>query len=565
MMPAPIAVSFHHWPWSVDVEEESVPATSAEVVLPFRGSPVLSVMPGTQVVLAARYEKFVSLGPVSSNGIAVYEAPHGIISQTGRGRGDVMVTSGRKRWELSIEALGAKRRTLEDGKTESPLARMVLGWSQFYDDLLDEKVNGQSRTGIIPWSIVLKFLKEQRNELQQPRLSLIVRIAEELQTSLSRTVSGMRRILLRERNMQRIDRIGEADVQCLQWYVRQSGANMAEKGGRRQELLAVVRRESFDVLENRVLKDFMHRCNVESLRYISSEVDINSEFVKSKRAQDVRRFRKICLDGFNHPDFKGVLRAGVGVRPNYVLQNDLRYRKVWAWYCRLLRREEEEDRFWDWQARTWADIVRLLVNLAIVYIESEEPPNNGICIRKVLRSSLHVTREQMLGSRTCGGSEPGPFVIDRIVNGKARPVAILEVVHPDEAHEHILSQNLGRTGGHLYLVIRPLGEFSSKSNVLIVWAVNSAGADLEIPWEDISRSATSALGFHRNILAGWRIPNLPMLQGLVVTSSIEAEGADLVRESSDSPVLVLPADPRQWYGVMESIACHLYDRFDRLV
>ncbi|EPR43399.1 protein of unknown function DUF2357-containing protein [Desulfococcus multivorans DSM 2059] len=478
-----------------------------------------------------------------------------------------MIFSNGRRYNITIEAKGAQRRTTADGKTESLLARMVLGWSQFFDDLLDDKTNRQSKGGMIPWNTVLEFLKQQSNDIQQPRLSLIVRIAEEMSAGLSGTVQGMRRILLRERNMQRINRICETDVRCLQWFVRQPGANMAEKGGSRQELLAVVRRESFDVLENRVLKDFIHRCDAESLRYITNEVEINAQFMDSKRARDVRRFREICVDAGKHPDFEGVPKARAGVRPNYVLQNDLRYRKIWAWYCRLLRREEDEDRFWDWQARTWADIVRLLMNLAIVHLEREglKPPQNGIRIRKVIGSSLHVTREQILGSRTRGGSEPGPFVIERIANGTPRSIAILEVVHPDEASEHILTQSLSRTGGHLYLVVRPLGESPNRNHVLIVWGINTAGTNQEIFWEGISESATSAMRFHRNVLAGARIPNLPILQGLVAASSLYAEETNVVRELSDAPVVIMPSDPRHWHEVVEYLAILLDDRLDRLV
>ena len=566
-MPEPIAVSFHRWPWSVDIEEESVPAVEEGIVFPFFGSPVVSVMNNVQVLLAARYEKFVPLGPSFSNGTEVYEMPHGILSQndSSQGQGEVMLLTSGKTWNLEIQAKGAKSRTKDDSKTQSELACMILSWSQFFDDLMDNKPGRRVKTGKIPWDIVLEFLKTQRNDLQQPRLSLIVRIAEALHTNLPRTVSGMRRILLRERKMQRISSICETDVRCLQWYVRQPGNTMAEKGGSRQELLAVIRQQSFDVLENRVLKDFLHRCSAESLRYIYSEIDINPQFEDSKRAQDVRRFREICASSFKHPDFDSVPKARPGVRPNYVLQNDLRYRSVWDWYCRLLRREEEEDQFWDWQPRTWTDIVRLLMNLAIVYLTRETPPLNGIHIRQLLRSSLQVTREQLLGSRTRGGSEPGPFIIERITNGAPCSVAILEVVHSNDAHEHILAQNLGRTGGHLYLVIRPLDDSLNKNHVLIIWGINTAGTDQEISWEDISESAESGLKFHRNVLAADRILNLPLLNGLVVANALHADTADSVCVESKAPVAIMPSDPRQWYQNIDYLAILLYDQLERLL
>ncbi|WP_319526674.1 DUF2357 domain-containing protein [uncultured Desulfosarcina sp.] len=554
MMNNRIYVSFHHWPWSVDVEDESASATDDGIELLYYGSPVVSVTAGTQVFLSTRYEKFVPLGPSFLDGTEVYETPHGVLSKKSRSQGEMMILSQGSRKKIAIEAKGAKHRTTRDGISESPMAVEVLRWSQFFDDLLDDKTIKATQSGKIPWIKVLRFLETQRSELQKPRLSLIVRIAEAMHYKLPKTVSGMRRILLRERSQQRISRICETDDRCLQWYVRQPGTNMAEKGGGRQELLAVVRRESFDVLENRVLKDFLFRCDLESKRYITNEVEINPNFVGSKRGKDVRRFREICTTSLKNRDFEAVPKAGAIVRPNYVLQNDLRYKEIWKWYCRLLRRAEEKDRFWDWQSRTWADIVRLLMNLSIVYLEGMGAPKRGVNIRRVLGSSLHVTREQVLGSRTRGGCEPGPFVVERCNNGKAQALAILEVVHPDEAYKHSIVKNLGRTGGHLYLVVRPLADSQVKSDVMIVWGVNSAGTNNQVPWEDVSGSATRALLFHRNVLAGARITNLPKLHGLVANSVLDSEGADVVCEESDAPIVVIPSDPLRWYDVVEYFA-----------
>ncbi len=563
-MPESIDVSFHEWPWSVDVEGESHPAAGEKVEFPFYGSPVLSVK-ASQVFLSSRHEKFIPLGPSFFYGTQVYEVPHGVLSQSSSGRGDLMIISDGHRRQIDLGAKGAKGRVRDDGKKETSWALTILGWSQFFDNLLDDNADGRIETGKIAWALVLKFLLQQKDEIRQPRMSLIVRIAEELHSLIPETVARMRRILVRERNMQRIDRICETDVRCLQWYSKQPGADMAQKGGSKQELLAVVRRESYDVLENRVLKDFLRRCDNEAMRYINGEIDINPNFSNAKRAMDVRRFREICARSAKHPNFQLVPRAGAGARPNYVLQNDLRYRKIWTWYCRLLRKEEEEDRFWDWQTRTWADIVRLLVNLAIVSMENEKPKRNGIRIRPALGSSLRVTREQILGGRTHGGSEPGPFIIEKVADGVPRPVGILEVVHPDEASEHMLARNLSRTGGHLYLAVRPLGESADKNNVIVIWGVNTAGSDLNVSWERVSESAMHALGFHRIALATTRIPHLPCLQGIVAASALNTKETEVIGEASTAPVVIVPADPRQWHEAVMFFAILLLERIGRMV
>ena len=168
-MPTPIAVSLHRWPWSMDVSEESVSAMDDRVKLEFHGSPVLSVMEGVQLLLPARHEKFIPLGPSSQNGVKVYEAPHGLLSQHGLGQGEMMVLFNDKRRNITIETTGAQGRMNEDGKAESPLASMILGWSQIFDDMLDDEFRTYSQKDNISWEIVLSLLKKQVKELQKPR------------------------------------------------------------------------------------------------------------------------------------------------------------------------------------------------------------------------------------------------------------------------------------------------------------------------------------------------------------------------------------------------------------
>ena len=192
-------------------------------------------------------------------------------------------------------------------------------------------------------------------------------------------------------------------------------------------------------------------------------------------------------------------------------------------------------------------------------------PINGVHIRQLLGSSLNVTREQVLGSRTRGGTEPGPFVIERYSNNKSRPIAILEVVHPDGANEHSFVTNLGRTGGHLYVVVRPLGKNTIRNHVLIVWGVNTAGTSQDVPSEDISKSAAEALTFHQNVLAATRIPNLPILHGLVANSVLTADDSDVLCEDSNAPIVITPSDPRHWYDVVEFFAFLLNDWLNKTV
>ncbi|SMC63369.1 hypothetical protein SAMN02746065_10651 [Desulfocicer vacuolatum DSM 3385] len=565
------------WPWSVGIEDESYPLDEDGVEFHFLGSPVLILPHEAKILLPERYERFFPLGPCCTNGNRVYEAPHGVLSHGRQASNQVMIFSNGRRKLFPINAIGARPRTREDGKKETYLARIVLGWSQIFDNMMEIKAKTKDcepETGgqreKIPWKQVLALIKEQKEERGAPRRSLIVSIAESQRKNLAETVLRMRRILLRARDMQRVNRIKEMDLGCLQWFVRQPGASHAEKAGSRQELLAVVRRESFDVLENRVLKDFLRRCALESMRYIINEVDINPNFKGAPKALRVFEFRRLCMNLLDHPGLQTVPLPGSGVRPNYVLQNDARYRQIWAWYSKLLRREDDEDRLWDWQARTWADIVRMFVNLAIDMLHKEDGMGkmvqNGFGIEEIFGSSLHVIREQILGCRTASGSEPGPYVVKRISHGRAVPVAILEVVHPDQGHMHDIVKHFGRTGGHLYLVVRPLENALGTTYVIIVWAVNTAGSDQEKNWTDISMSASAALKKHGEAIRDRGLCNELVLDGLVIANSLSMiQEADVKGLSTSAPVFIIPSDVLQWrHHAIEFIATRLLERLNGL-
>src|SRR5262249_48223772 len=141
-------------------------------------------------------------------------------------------------------------------------------------------------------------------------------------------------------------------------------------------------------------------------------------------------FRKPTMPAYiADPALERVSLPAPGTQPNYVLQNDLRYREVWHWYSKLLRREEEEDRIWDWQPRTWADVMRLLVGAALEWSRGGRSPRDGVVFEQLAASPLRLRAEQSLGSRIVPGSEPGPFLLILMEAGRPIRQAVMEVVH----------------------------------------------------------------------------------------------------------------------------------------
>lgn len=581
-----VKAQIHLWPWSVEVAEDSRDLLGGEMAIPFFCSPVISLSEGAALVLPSRTERFVALGaPYESigGGYRVFETPHGVLAAPGAASisNTLSVLDGALVSEIAFRAEGAAVRIVgkhPDG-TEilAPIARHVLAWSQFFDDLTDAMRTGDVYDDGIQWPWLLGLLDEL-SEVREPRMALIVKIAQDLRRRLPEIVFGIRRILLRERELIPMHRVQESDIGCLRWYVRQPGRTAAEKAGARQRLLAVVRRETFDTLENRVLKEFIRLCRREAFRYAQDVVSSDPRFQSASRAKLVRSFREDCRECLRDPMLDAIKKPGAGIAPNNVLLNDPRYRQVWSWYLQLLRHEEEQDRVWDWQSRMWADVVRIMAGAALELWRTDEGnrvSSTGLICRALLDSGLRIAPEQRLGCRIEPGSEPGPFLIERYANGRLIHQAILELVHPSLAEDHDVGCNLGRTGGHLYLVIHPLDGRNQRKSVIILWAVNTAAsrdpraADVDY----IGRSAFRAIETHRTVL-GLRGRQVPEISALVVANRCSEKGvaceADERAErrtatANQLPVLVAPANPVGWESAVEELAHLLVDSLGEMI
>jgi hypothetical protein len=561
----PIAAQLHLWPWSCASAGESVDLSSGTACIPFYGSPVLSLVEHAYIFLPSRHERFISLGPAFPylpEGLScrLYETPQGIVSN-GDKRPALSVHHKTTRFSFHIEAEGALPRF--DGKDEygnpmeSELARMVLFWAQYFDELLENAKNMDEQSVRLDWEKVLALLWAMREkDVGKPRRSLIVDIAEEMSRRISQPALSARRILVRERRLLPAGRIEETDSFCLRWLVRQPGESIPEKAGARQRLMGIARSETYDVHENRILKDFMLRCCNEGRRYYRRCTAENQSYKNTTRVQMVQKYSNLCAQLSRSSHLEEVTSPIPGTPANYVLLHDMRYRGVWHWYRKLLRRAEEEDRFWDWQARTWADIARILVNLALIYHIKKLSDKGKLSLRDICQASLRLHGEQVLGCRTASGSEAGPLHAVLKRGGELLGQGIIEVVHPDLARIHPIVSQLGATGGHLFLVVRPL-ERKRSTDVIIVWAVHTAASSKRLPWTSIGESAEAAISSYETMLHLSRVADPPKLRGIVVASDMRATNAECQVERKRLILLTTPMEPCLWMTAVEDISLAL--------
>ena len=159
------------------------------------------------------------------------------------------------------------------------------------------------------------------------------------------------------------------------------------------------------------------------------------------------------------------------------------------------------------------------------------------------KTPLHLRLEQERGSRIVPDSLPGPFLITRVVNGMLCEKMVLEIVHPDIAQKHQIVKYLGRVGGHLYMVLYPLGSCSIKKRVFVFWSVNGAGG-IEVDSDKMAISAYKALRQHYDRLSARRM-EFPSLTGMIVASSLKAQYSIFFSGDKEKmPVLIVPARSR---------------------
>ncbi|MGN0844251.1 MAG: DUF2357 domain-containing protein [Kiritimatiellia bacterium] len=192
----------------------------------------------------------------------------------------------------------------------------------------------------LEWSEVKPILLPGEDH---PRETLISSVAVHCIEDVRLISKGMRRILSRERVMTPVGKVQQLDTYCMRWLMRQPGRDFAEKGGVRQRIMAVVRNEQYDTLENRVFKDFLIR----AANLAESYLDENLErFPHHRVCRAVKDFRTVCQVVLEMPEMNRISGLSAMPQPNYVLQQDNRYSKIWDAYRKIVQLANLAEKLW---------------------------------------------------------------------------------------------------------------------------------------------------------------------------------------------------------------------------
>lgn len=206
------------------------------------------------------------------------------------------------------------------------------------------KVFSKERELPISWNTINSVLNPKTEDsLNEPPTRLINIIAKEKFSTIQTLSNEMRKLLQRKREMVPINRVQEIDSACLRWLTKQPGCTTEQKAGNKQQVMSVIRFETYDTLENRVFKDFLRLCISECRRYIEK---FDKKFHNSQRLKEVRKLQSLAIITLSKPEMKTIKRLYNYPKPNYVLQNNASYKTIWNLYKKLLQKSKLLETAW---------------------------------------------------------------------------------------------------------------------------------------------------------------------------------------------------------------------------
>lgn len=196
-----------------------------------------------------------------------------------------------------------------------------------------------------------------KNDGKEAPEQLVSIIAKEHVRLIESLLSSMRKTLRRKRDYVPVSEVQQVDAHCLRWLARQPGQRAYEKAGMRQKLMAVVREETKNTLENRVLKDFLCRVAVLARRYVRN---YEKGYPSSERLKSVRHLHSVLANALKLPEIQTLPQIVTAVQPNYVLLHDSLYGKLWELYRLVLEQTRISEVVWAERHRLFAEYFCML-------------------------------------------------------------------------------------------------------------------------------------------------------------------------------------------------------------
>lgn len=509
--------SLLRWPWALWSRGDDLVSLQAELRERYSGGNLFAGSRSSRI--GSHFEPLVA----SRDELALFDISHNIDTL---GFTTIQITSN---CSLRLEGLVPKV-----ARTERSY---VDGWANFFEELYYARSNKSDERLTYSWRDIQSFIEQSIDEPRDATLALIVEIAERFRSSISDIVRGMRSALSRERTFEDVSRAKEFDSASLRWISNNPGESLREKLGGTKKVLCVRRTKNFDSFENRILKDFLVRCDREAGRYLQNT---KQKFRNSQRAREVRSFAEICRGLSRDEQFEKVRPPSIGDPPSYAVLHNAKYRLVWNYYLRLLKLQDERDDLWRWQNRTWGEVTSLLVSVCLYRLSANETGSGSFEIRSLLEGEPVLNHQQIKGLRIAAGSEPGPFLM---TVDSWRNSFVVDLVNVQLAYDHPHTRDLANCGARLFLVLNPVDGAGRSTPVIAVWSVNGLSSSEECSSSGISASVGRAISNINSAAESSAVKR--SVSGIVFLTG--KGDFSIVEQGTHHYVISCPVDFHKWY------------------
>jgi hypothetical protein len=374
------------------------------------------------------------------------------------------------------------------------------------------------------WDLLDEAWSDARLDARDPPMELVVRHAEHHARLLADLVKSPRRVLKRDRDLVTVDKVQQIDVACIRWLIRQPGRDIYEQAGPRQRILAVVREQEPNTLENRVVRDFAARSAILAASYCKR----HDRYRGTDRWTLVDRYRMECRRAEEALAEAGIDTPEHPIVPNFALLRDARYGRIWIAYQEILRHDDERDECWRWQHRLWADFCRLAAQLAVRRMPGSEV---------VAETPLRIFDEQRRGRWTSLAGQSGVLLVRR-KHGKP-PLVVSVVADLSEPHDRVPGWMTALCPSAI-LIVDDLA--NGEAVVVPVWAMHSCSEerlDLSLLAASARRAIDRAVDVYETLSGNRQRQDRP--PGIVLVSSVSV--ANDARFAKNDTVVALTLNP----------------------
>lgn len=338
-------------------------------------------------------------------------------------------------------------------------------WLSFFDYIISfNEVGLFASQQMVRFADINALLDQYCGSSEQPSRSRILAIAEKASAPLMRLNTKLRKNLINTRKLMPVERVNAMDGKCLEYLLRLEGNSIKEKAQKnKMRILGLTKEETYNLLENRVLKDFLVRCSQKSAQYlldIKEQSRNKSQLSHSQVERQMKVFKQRCQDlAFKSP-LESVPRQSSLPKPNFVLQKDPDYKKIWQMYLDLLHEKRDLDKNLYCQQYLFQDICDLMVNAALCSLctDKELTASFAFEMKTISKSFVVIEREQLNGHRMRSGCNAGPFFIE----GKQASYSLEVISFGSERYQklHMLCSQTGLKAHALnapsYLLLEPV-------------------------------------------------------------------------------------------------------------